>query len=55
MELFKNSIRFSTIVWLHQLEFNETLAENARWELHKVAECCFEHILPEAPHKSAAV
>ena len=37
----------STTVWLHPLEFNETLREKATRVLHAVLE--------EAPHKTAAV
>ena len=39
----------SIIVWLHDLEFNETLGEKARWRLHKDVTLFFEQFL-EAVH-----
>ena len=30
------------IVWLHNLDFNETFDEKTRWELQKNAACCLE-------------
>ena len=45
----------STIVWLHQPDFNEALEEKARWELHKDATRCFEKILEVTPEKTASV
>ena len=39
------SSRVSTIVWLHNLDFNETTGEKARWVLHKDIACCSKQIL----------
>ena len=38
-----------TIVWLHLLDFDETLGENAWFELRKNAACCFQQILQATP------
>ena len=32
----------STIVWLHQLDFNEIFGEKAKWKLNKNVSFCFE-------------
>ena len=47
--------RVSTILWLHHMDFDETLVEKVRWELHKDAVGCSEQILERAPYKTAAV
>ena len=44
------SSNVSTIVWLHNLDFNETLGEKARWELLKDAVNRFEQIQQAASH-----
>ena len=35
----------STTLWLHHLDSNETIGENARWELHEDAVYSFKQIL----------
>ena len=35
MEILSSYSYVSTIVWWHHLDFNETLKEKAKWELHK--------------------
>ena len=42
------------IVKLYHQDFNKVIREKARWELYKVAVCCFEQILDAIPYKTAA-
>ena len=42
-------------VWLLHWDLNETLGEEARWELHKDVVNHFEQILKAGPHKTAAI
>ena len=51
MRYLPNSGIVCTIVWLHRLDFNQTLGEKSKWELHKDTACCFE----VAPLKKATV
>ena len=46
---------YSTIAWLHHLDFIKRLREKAKWELLKDAACCFEKIQEAASHKTVAV
>ena len=43
----------STTVWMHHMDFDETLGEKVRWKLHKDAICYFKQILEAAPDKTA--
>ena len=45
MKIFPSCCCFSTTVWLHHLDTNEMF--EARWELYKDADCCFEQILKQ--------
>ena len=40
---------------MHYLDSNETLEENARWELHENTTHRFEQILEAASHKKAVL
>ena len=55
MRILPSCSHVSATVWLHHLDSNKMLGEKARWELHKVAMCCFEQILETALYKTAAV
>ena len=55
MGILPNCNQVSTIVWLHYQDFNIAIWEQARWELHKDATCCFEQIVEAALYKTAAV
>ena len=55
MKILPSCSHFSTIVWLHHSEFNETLGEKARWELDKDTACYFEQILEAAAYKTAVI
>ena len=45
----------NAIVWLHQLDFNETIGEKARWELRKSIACYLQQILEVVLYKTAVV
>ena len=45
----------STTIWLYHMDFTETPAGKAWWELHNDAAYCFEQILESAPYRTATV
>ena len=53
--ILKTRRRNSTIVWLHQMDFNEELELKTRWKLFSNSVGYFERILEAAPFKAAAV
>ena len=42
MQIFLICSTVCTLIWLHYLDFNKMLEENATLELHKNAACYFE-------------
>ena len=55
-EIYEQTVRAgSDTVWLHHLDFNKTSGEEATWELHKNAMCCFEQTLEAVQHKAVAI
>ena len=52
-EFLPSCVSVNTIVWLHNLEFNETLGDKAKWKLQEDSMRFFEHTLEAAPYKTA--
>ena len=51
MGILPNCVCVNIIVWMHQMDANETHGEKARWEPYKNAKCSFEQILKTTPNK----
>ena len=54
MRFLPSCCHVGTTVWMHHLDFNETLGEKASWELNNAA-CSFYQIMETAPNKTVAV
>ena len=52
---FPRSGHVDTVIGMHYMDPNQTYREKARWQLHKNAASCIEHVLEETPHIIAAV
>ena len=44
-----------TAIWMHYMDANKTVGEEARWQLHKNAACNPEQVLAATPHKTPTV
>ena len=52
MQLLPGSGRVDTAVWMHYLDANKTVGEEARRQLHKNAPINIKQVLMATPHKA---
>ena len=53
--MVSGSGRINTAIWIHYMDSNETVREEARRQLHKNAVSNLEQVLAATPHKTPTV
>ena len=54
-QFLPGSCRIDTAVWMHYLDANKTVGEEARRQLHKNAASNIEQVLAATPHKTPTI
>ncbi len=55
MQFLPSSGRIITAIWMHYLNANKTVREEARRQLHKNATSNIEQVLAATPHKAPTI